>query len=86
MKEKFCQSCGMPMGEGDDLFGTNSDGSKSGDYCSYCYGNGEFKGDFTMDEMINLCVPNMVAANSGMTEDVARQQMNKFFPLLKRWK
>ena len=36
MEEKFCQCCGMPMGETDELYGTNKDGSKSQDYCEYC--------------------------------------------------
>ena len=52
MEEKYCQSCGMPMGNGDELYGTEKDGSKSSDYCSYCYENGTFKQDCTMDEMI----------------------------------
>ena len=28
MKQKFCQSCGMPLT--DDVLGTNADGSKNG--------------------------------------------------------
>ena len=28
--QKFCQSCGMPMGDTEDLYGTNADGSKTG--------------------------------------------------------
>jgi hypothetical protein len=39
---KNCQSCGMPMKQDPAGGGTNSDGSKSGMYCSYCYQNGEF--------------------------------------------
>jgi len=35
MKQKFCQSCGMPPTE--DILGTNADGSKNEDYCMYCY-------------------------------------------------
>ena len=34
MEERFCQSCGMPMGDTDELYGTEADGSKSTDYCS----------------------------------------------------
>ena len=39
MEEKHCQCCCMPMGDTDDLYGTNEDGSKSKDYCKYCYVN-----------------------------------------------
>jgi hypothetical protein len=38
-----------------------------------------------MNEMIEICVPHMVAAGSGMTEDQARNLMKEIFPGLKRW-
>lgn len=86
MDEKFCECCGMPMGNTDEMYGTNADGSKSADYCKYCFENGTFTSDCTMDEMIEACIPHMVAANSAMTEDDARKMMQEFFPTLKRWK
>ncbi len=85
MGDKYCQSCGMPMGETDELYGTNSDGDKSGDYCKYCYENGAFTTDCTMEGMIEFCVPHMTSSNSGMSEDEARGMMKNFFPSLKRW-
>ena len=33
---RFCQSCGMPLPDDRSLNGTESDGTKSGDYCIYC--------------------------------------------------
>lgn len=86
MEEKYCQSCGMPMGETDELYGTEADGSKSKDYCSYCYANGKFTSECTMDEMIEMCIEPMVSSNSEMTEEKARAMMKEFFPSLKRWK
>jgi len=86
MEEKYCQCCGMPMGATDEMYGTNADGSKSDDYCKYCFENGAFTADCTMDEMIEFCVPHMATANSGMSEDTARNMMREFFPTLKRWK
>lgn len=85
-EERYCQCCGMPMGTTDELYGAEKDGSKSEDYCKYCYENGEFKADCTMEEMIEFCVPHMANANSGMSEDEARRMMGEFFPTLKRWK
>ena len=41
MKEKICQSCGMPLEKEEDL-GTNVGGSKSEEYCFHCYQNGKF--------------------------------------------
>ena len=47
----FCQSCAMPFATLDD-FGTDSDGSRSREYCALCYEQGAFKGDFTLQEMV----------------------------------
>ncbi|WP_330638486.1 zinc ribbon domain-containing protein [Anaeropeptidivorans aminofermentans] len=84
--QKFCQSCGMPMGDSDTLYGAESDGSKNTDYCKYCYENGCFTSNSTMDEMIEICIAPMVENNPGMTEKKAREMMQQFFPMLKRWK
>lgn len=81
----FCQSCGMPMTD-PEAYGTEKDGSKSADYCSYCYGNGAFLGDMTLAAMIEACVAPMVEHNPGMTEEAAREGMKQFLPTLKRWK
>lgn len=86
MAETYCQSCAMPMGPTDEMYGTNADGSKSKEYCKYCFENGAFTWNGTMDEMIEICVPHMVAANRGMDENGARNMMRGFFPHLKRWK
>lgn len=85
MVEKYCQSCAMPMGDTDEMYGTNSDGTKNDDYCKYCYMEGKFTADISMEEMIEVCVPHMVSANSGMSEDQARKMMREYFPKLKRW-
>ena len=86
MEERYCQSCAMPMGTTDEMYGTNADGSVSEDYCKYCFENGVLTADCTMSEMIEFCVPHMTTANSGMSADEARQMMREFFPMLKRWK
>lgn len=86
MNGKFCQCCGMPMGDTDELCGTNADGGKSEEYCRYCFENGEFTFRGTMEEMIEICVPNMVAANPDMDTEEARKIMVGWFPTLKRWK
>lgn len=85
MEERYCQCCGMPMGDTNELYGTEKDGSKSVDYCKYCYENGAFTSECTMEEMIEFCVPVMVKENSDMTEDKARELMQQYFPTLKRW-
>ena len=79
----FCQSCAMPMNDED--FGTEKDGSKSSDYSKYCYQNGEFTSDVSMEEMIDFCVPK-TAQVICMDEKEARMMSEEIFPKLKRWK
>ena len=81
----FCQSCAMPLEKGSDVCGTNADGSKNAEYCSYCFKDGHFTSEMSMEEMIGLCAPHMAAAHPGMTEEQAKGQMREFFPSLKRW-
>ena len=85
MEDKYCQCCGMPMGDTNELYGTEQDGSKSKDYCKYCYENGAFTSDCTMEEMIDFCVK--IGQDMGMYPDSeqARGQMLAWFPTLKRW-
>lgn len=45
---KICQSCGTPI----KINGTNSDMSENQDYCRYCFENGQFTSNATMEEMI----------------------------------
>ena len=51
---KICQSCGMPLDNDPDKGGTNSDGSKSDKYCSYCFRNGIFTQNISLDEMTDI--------------------------------
>lgn len=86
MEEKYCQCCAMPIGTNNGMYGFNADGSKNEDYCKYCFENGVFTADCTMDEMIEFCVPHMVSSHPAMTETEARNAMKEFFPTLKRWR
>ena len=58
METKFCQSCGMPM-MASEQFGKNENGSINEDYCSYCFQNGNFTQDYTMEEMIEHCAQSV---------------------------
>jgi len=80
MKKKMCQSCGMPL-ESEELFGTNSDGSKNEEYCIYCYKDGAFiNPEITMNEMVEICVKHMK-----MPKILSRMIMKAYLPKLKRW-
>ena len=81
--DKICQSCAMPMPD-KELYGTNKDGSKNEDYCKYCYVNGEFTDNVSMEEYIEMC--SQFGEQAGMTNEQMREYCEKIFPTLKRWK
>ena len=80
---KICQSCAMPMDD-ESLFGTNADGSRNSDYCIYCYKDGEFLQQATMEEYIEMMIP--FSDQAGMTPQQMREFCEKVYPTLKRWK
>ena len=83
MKNKICQSCGMPITSNEQL-GTNKDESINYDYCKYCYINGEFIDKVTMQEYIEMC--SKYGFQAGMTNEEMKKYCMKLFPTLKRWK
>lgn len=81
-KGPFCQSCGMPM-EKDEHFGTNAEGAKNEEYCTYCYEKGNFtEPDITLDDMTKKVTQMMKQRN--MPADTI-DKVAKFIPMLKRW-
>ena len=88
MEQKFCQSCGMPLTN--EVLGTNADGSKNEEYCMYCYKDGKFLQDCTMDEMIEHCAQFVDEVNKGLPQPITKEeyigQMKMYFPHLKRWR
>ena len=81
--QKFCQSCAMPMS--DELFGTNADGTKNEEYCMYCFKDGEFTSDMSMEEMMTFCIDKMVEVHPEIDKKEASAMMMEVFPKLKRW-
>ena len=79
---QICQSCGMPMVKPED-FGTDINGSKNEEYCTYCFQNGKFTLDATLEQMIEKLVT--MHDQMGMTEEEARKTANENLPKLKRW-
>jgi len=80
---KFCQSCGIPMRKDLSGGGTNIDGTKSQMYCSYCFQNGVFVWDCTVQEMRELCIGKL--KELGFPKFLAGL-MTSNLPRLKRWK
>jgi hypothetical protein len=84
-KEPVCQSCGLMPLDAPESFGTNADGSKSEDYCVYCFKDGAFTyPDATLEEMIEVCA-GFLADYTGMSEEKAAAKLSEYMPKLKRW-
>lgn len=88
MEILFCQSCGMPL-QAPEHFGTNKDGSANQEYCCYCYKEGAFTSNCTMEEMIEHCAQFVDEFNKDnqtqFSKEEAIGEMRKYFPTLKRW-
>ncbi|HII08914.1 MAG TPA: transcriptional regulator [Methanosphaera sp.] len=78
----ICQSCGIPLYE--KYKGTNSDSSLSEEYCSYCYENGEFIDDRTLEEEVEHLIP-MYIDDRDISVEEARNDLTKILAPLKRW-
>ena len=81
----FCQSCAMPFYRPED-HGTEPDGTRSGDYCNYCYDDGVFLQDYAnSDELVAACAP-MMAESCHISVEQAEDCMSALLPNLKRWR
>lgn len=83
MNEKIWQSYGIHLNSNDE-FATNIDGALNDDYCKYCYKDGEFIDDVSMEEYIEMC--SKYGHQAGMTNDEMKKYCQNLFPTLKRWK
>lgn len=79
----FCQSCSMPLDK-PELLGTEKDGSKSKQYCAYCYQDGPFiNPDMTLPEMKTLVKEQMKKMK--IETGIIDMSVNSL-PDLKRWR
>lgn len=82
--DKFCQSCGIPLEKDPNHGGTNADGSKSTKYCSYCYENGAFIGNFTTAKEMQEFVREQLKKQGYWL--FTRYLYTMHIPQLERWK
>jgi hypothetical protein len=81
-----CQSCGMPLEEASGNFGTESDGSASSEYCTFCYQNGAFTNpDQTVDGMVASSI-DFMTANLGYSAEEATDLSERVIRKLRRWR
>ena len=86
MIEKICQSCAMSLNE-ERYFGTNNDGSKNTDYCIFCFKDGDFTYEITMNEMVDKGI-DFLKRFGGLNDknrEGIREILNIMYSGLKRW-
>lgn len=80
----ICQSCGMIIDDTED-YGTESDGSKSEEYCIHCYKKGKFtfNGEFEdfLEKQIDISTRLL-----GVSPHEAEEEARRKLPTLNRWK
>ena len=78
-----CQSCGMPMKKDPEGGGTDADGTRSTEYCSFCYSDGAFtQPDFSAEDMQKFCVQKMKECN---VPGPLAWLFTRGIPRLRRW-
>jgi len=90
-ERRYCQSCGIPLDmEGDEILGTNRDKSKNGEYCFYCFQNGEYTVEYPIQKVIDVWIENTTIynqlAHTCYQPEELRRILDKRVPHLKRWK
>ncbi|MBL1224663.1 zinc ribbon domain-containing protein [Enterococcus sp. BWR-S5] len=84
----ICQSCGMDI-EMDKDKGTNTDGTLSSEYCLYCFKEGSFTNNLTIDQYVEIGLdysPEYKAATSEKEKVQIKEQAKAYLATLKRWK
>lgn len=88
-KGTLCQSCGIPI-ENNSLWGTNADGTLSTSYCKYCFANGSFLQNYSLEEMIQHCTKIASKPNKNCEIKISSRHteahLRELLPQLKRWK
>ena len=83
-KGPYCQSCGMPMSKDPKGGGTNKDGIKNTEYCSFCFQNGDFTNpNLDVKQMQELCVGKLREMHF---PGFVANYLTKDIPLLNRWR
>jgi transcriptional regulator with XRE-family HTH domain len=85
----ICQSCAMAMFN-IKVFGTNKDNTVNTEYCKYCFKNGAFVHNRTLDGQLKSNLRFLGEFNkmngSNYTEQEAAEVLTAHLKTLKRWK
>lgn len=85
INKPICQSCSLSLETIDDK-GTESDGTRSDDYCDGCYNAGEFvEPEITIKEMIEKNL-STTAKSLNLNIEEAKSYLESLLPTLRRWR
>lgn len=80
-RQLICQCCGMPLE--DSNISREKDGFFNEEYCKWCYAGGEYMYG-SMDDLIEVCVRNMVSEEH--SEGEIRAYLKEMLPKLDYWR
>lgn len=83
MPGNYRQSCDM-MFTRPGQHGHEADGTETDDFCRWCYDEGAYTYETTMEEMIEDCAPRM-SQNMYWTADECALFLGTILPTLRRW-
>lgn len=76
-----CQCCGMPL-ETEDMVSQETDGSRNGEYCKWCYAGGEFTYP-DMESLKRFLVSSM--SGEAFPPEQAEAYFSQRLPTLRHW-
>lgn len=87
---KYCQSCGMPLNvEKKEFLGTDHNNNPTDEYCHYCYQNGKYTTELTINEAIDIWGQTYNIFNNNQHTHYTPKEFKRMFklrlPSLKRW-
>ncbi|WP_440896673.1 zinc ribbon domain-containing protein [Amphibacillus sp. Q70] len=81
----ICQVCGMPLEE-DVYISKDESGHFNENFCKWCFTDGKHQyNKANFDELIEVCVKNMLQLNPKYSEQQVRIMLKEKLPKLKYW-
>jgi len=85
----YIELCTTKNLENQETKGTNANGGKSEDYCTFCYKNGTFTQNISIDEIIEINLKHLDQWNKNSGQNLTTEENKKqrnIYAKPKRWK
>ena len=87
--KKVCQSCGMPLLQGQaDYRGTELDGSRSDKFCNRCYLNGKYQDEsIRVEKLVEISIAELDKSDMNKFKKwMMKKSLPTYISKLERWK